>query len=69
MITDSAPDLPIPQVVVARCLALLGSPLNNNRGPHLLNFLMHYVEEVHSKLVKLWNHKIPQLISYLEGKS
>jgi len=52
--------------VFARCLALLGSPLNNNRGPYLLNFLQHYCPHLQPSLTKIWDHKIPQLVSYLE---
>uniref|UniRef100_A0A1B6KA60 Maestro heat-like repeat-containing protein family member 1 n=1 Tax=Graphocephala atropunctata TaxID=36148 RepID=A0A1B6KA60_9HEMI len=58
--------VPTPPAVFARCVALLGSPLNNNRGPFLLNFLMHYAATLQPVLSKIWTHKIPQLVNYLE---
>lgn len=60
--------MPSPPAVFARCMALLGSPLNANRGPYLLTFLMHYSVVLQPILAKIWTHKIPQLINYLEGK-
>uniref|UniRef100_A0A1B6DAP1 Maestro heat-like repeat-containing protein family member 1 n=1 Tax=Clastoptera arizonana TaxID=38151 RepID=A0A1B6DAP1_9HEMI len=57
---------PYSEAIFARCIALLGCPLNNNRGPQLLSFLKNYATEINPKLENLWNHKIPQLITYLE---
>ncbi|RZF41045.1 hypothetical protein LSTR_LSTR002677 [Laodelphax striatellus] len=63
--TDSN-DLPEPQEIIVRVFALLGSPLHGNRGPHLLNFLMHYPTIINDKVKSIWDHKIPQLVNYLE---
>ncbi|XP_046676920.1 maestro heat-like repeat-containing protein family member 1 isoform X2 [Homalodisca vitripennis] len=64
--TKNGTGVPSPPAVFARCMALLGSPLNNNRGPFLLNFLMHYATNLQPILSKIWTHKVPQLINYLE---
>ncbi|XP_054283514.1 maestro heat-like repeat-containing protein family member 1 [Macrosteles quadrilineatus] len=66
MVTKNGGGIPSPPAVFARCLALLGSPLNNNRGPYLLNFLQHYCPHLQPSLAKIWDHKIPQLVNYLE---
>ncbi|XP_039279255.1 maestro heat-like repeat-containing protein family member 1 isoform X2 [Nilaparvata lugens] len=69
---DKTPDenagneVPEPQEMIVRILALLGSPLHGNRGPHLLNFLMHFSTKINDKVKSIWDFKIPQLVNYLE---
>ncbi|XP_075211694.1 maestro heat like repeat family protein c11.1 isoform X2 [Lycorma delicatula] len=67
--SDDAPNnfiVPPPEAVLARVLAFLGSPLYENRGPHLLNFLLNFSKKLSPALDNIWNHKIPQLVNYLE---
>lgn len=58
--------VPPPEAVLARVLAFLGSPLQENRGPQLLNFLLNYSKKLNPAVDNIWNHKIPRLINYLE---
>ncbi|KAL1124144.1 hypothetical protein AAG570_001914, partial [Ranatra chinensis] len=54
------------EAVLCRCFSLLGSPLNNNRGPSILCFLQCYSPHVSVHIADLWAHKLPQLINYLQ---
>lgn len=53
------------ETVLCRSFALLGSPLNNNRGPSILQFLQHFARYLSPHISDLWAHKLPQLINYL----
>lgn len=60
------PDLPSPESIFARCITLLLTPLNANRGTYILNFLKNYSPFVHKHLQALWDVQIPQLLRFLE---
>uniref|UniRef100_A0A0K8STS1 HEAT repeat-containing protein 7A n=1 Tax=Lygus hesperus TaxID=30085 RepID=A0A0K8STS1_LYGHE len=57
------------ELVLCRCFALLGSPLDSNRGPSILLFLQQFSPFVSVHIADLWTHKLPQLINYLQGDS
>lgn len=60
---------PCRQSVLCRCFMLLGSPLNNNRGPPILSFLQQFSSFISVHISDLWAHKLPQLENYLLGKN
>lgn len=67
--SDIGPNLsniPSSETIFARCITMLSSPLNANRGTYILNFLRNYVLHVHKHLQALWDLQIPQLLKYLE---
>lgn len=55
------------ELVLCRTFAFLGSPLNNNRGPSILQFLQQFARYLSPHISDLWAHKLPQLINYLLG--
>nr|CAD7435661.1 unnamed protein product [Timema monikensis] len=55
-----------PHVVFARCLALLGSPLESNRGIHVLGFLKNYASILNSHLKPAWDQRLAVLVTHLE---
>nr|CAD7202277.1 unnamed protein product [Timema douglasi] len=63
---DNAVVLPGPHVVFARCLALLGSPLESNRGIHVLGFLKNYASFLNSHLTPAWDQRLAVLVTHLE---
>lgn len=50
-----------------RVISLLGSPLHENRGIHLLNFLNDYIQWKVKVDPLIWKTKLAELISYLTG--
>ncbi|GLG92482.1 Uncharacterized protein GBIM_00172 [Gryllus bimaculatus] len=58
---------PSPEAVLTRCLALLGAPLERNRGQSLLAFLQRYAASVNRLLPPLWEQRIPELLHHLEA--
>nr|CAD7453186.1 unnamed protein product [Timema tahoe] len=63
---DNTVELPGPHVVFARCLALLGSPLESNRGVHVLGFLKNYANILNSHLKQVWNQRLSVLVARIE---
>nr|CAD7601307.1 unnamed protein product [Timema genevievae] len=63
---DNTVELPGPHVVFARCLALLGSPLESNRGVHVLGFLKNYANILNSHLQQVWNQRLSVLVARIE---
>ncbi|XP_014251764.1 maestro heat-like repeat-containing protein family member 1 isoform X2 [Cimex lectularius] len=57
---------PSRELVLCRCFALLGSPLNSNRGPAILCFLQQFSPFISVHIADLWTYKLPQLINYLQ---
>lgn len=55
-----------PHVILGRCLALLGCPLNSGRGVYILQFLRNYVLNVNHHLKPLWEKKIPELVCHID---
>lgn len=62
---DGGPS-PSLETVLCRSFAFLGSPLNNNRGVSILQFLQHFSRYLSPHISDLWAHKLPQLITYLQ---
>lgn len=54
------------KAVLARCLCLLGSPFQCDRGPFLLDFLQLYTSTLNDKLPDIMREKIPPLVDYLK---
>ncbi|XP_068084667.1 maestro heat-like repeat-containing protein family member 1 [Anabrus simplex] len=67
--TKNPQEIPGPYLVLGRCLALLGSPIDSNRGIYVLNFMKKYAPNVNRHLKPLWEQRIPELVAQLEGYS
>lgn len=65
-IIDNADNNPKPESVFVRILALLGSPLESNRGSQLLAFYFHYVPRYLAVNKETWKKEISKLMNYLE---
>lgn len=50
-----------------RVVSLLGSPLHDNRGVYLLNFLNDYILWKVKVDTLIWKPKVAELVHYLEG--
>ncbi|XKL60693.1 hypothetical protein PGB90_007750 [Kerria lacca] len=55
------------ETVFVRVISLLGSPLHENRGVHLLSFLNDYVRWKIKLDTRVWQQKTSQLLLFLEN--
>jgi hypothetical protein len=66
---DVMVNLPKPPELIARLIVLLGHPLEDGLGLHILNLFEHISPNLHDEIVDLWDEVIPKLTAYLESKS
>lgn len=66
---DVLVNLPRPQELVARLIVLLGHPLENALGSHILALFEGISPNLHEDIVDLWDEVIPRLTAYLEKQS